>query len=471
MNKTKVICTIGPASIEKDVLRQMIEKGMDIVRLNLSHGHEEFCDKAIKNVRELEREMNRTIGILLDTKGPEIRIGKTKEDIIKLKCGTVVKIIPGNEVNDDKTITTDYDGLYEDISIGHQVLLNEGVTILKVIDKYDETVICEVEVEGMVPSRSKVHFPDTNLNIPFLSKKDKKDIEYATEKNIDFIALSMISSKEDVLEVNDMLIELNNDHLDIIAKIENAAAVANLDEIISVSDGVMVARGDMGVELTMPKVPMVQKEIITKCHEHGKISIVATEMMASMETHARPTGAEVADVANAVMMATDAVMLSGETTIGQYPVETVDIMNKIIASAEEDINYIELLDNAMRTEKQDITSAIAYSVVDSANRLKTKAIVAATNSGYTAKKISRFRPNCPIIATSPNQGVVRSLTLNYGVIPIYSPTLNSTDEIVDTAKKVATKVMNLEKGDQIIITGGFPSKEVKHTNFMKIEEI
>lgn len=471
MNKTKVICTIGPASLDKNIMKQMIEKGMDVIRLNLSHGHIDFCNKAISTLRELEREMGVNIGILIDTKGPEVRVGKTDEPIVKLKAGSIVNIVKDEVINNGKILSVDYDGLYDDISIGHHVLLNEGVTILKVVDKYDDIIVCEVEIEGVYQSCAKVHFPDTNLNIPFLSKKDKKDIEYAHAMDVDFIALSMVNNKEDILEVNDMLINLKNDHMAIISKIENASAAANLDDIIEVSDGVMVARGDMGVELTMAKVPAVQREIISKCHEKGKVSIVATEMMASMETHVRPTGAEVADVANAVMAAADAVMLSGETTIGKYPVETVDIMNKIIESAEEDINYIELLDSAMRTEKQDITSAIAYSVVDSANRLKARAIVAATASGYTARKISRFRPSCPIIATSPDIHVVRGLTLNYGLYPVQTAMLNSTDEIVATAKKVSIKMLNLEKNDKIVITGGFPTKEVKHTNFMKIEEI
>lgn len=471
MNKTKVICTIGPASIDKEIMRKLIEKGMDAIRLNLSHGQTEFCDKAIKTLRELEKEMDVNIGIILDTKGPEVRVGKTTEPIIKLKCGTIVNIVKDDVINTDKLLSTDCHCLYDDIAIGHHVLLNEGVTILKVVDKYDGVIVCEVEVEGIYLNKDKVHFPDTNLSLPFLSKKDICDIQYAHANNVDFIALSMISSKEDVLEVNDMLINLKNNHMGIIAKIENAAATNNLDEIIKVSEAVMVARGDMGVELTMAKVPAIQKEIIEKCHYYGKISIVATEMMASMETHARPTGAEVADVANAVIASADAVMLSGETTIGNYPVETVDIMNKIIRSTEEDMNYIQLLDTAMRTEKQDITSAIAYSVVDSANRLKTKAIVAATASGYTARKISRFRPSCPIIATSPDIDVVKSLTLNFGVYPVQTPIINSTDEIVKTSKKVAIKMMELERTDKIIITGGFPSKEVKHTNFMKIEEI
>mgnify|MGYP001809924635 CR=1 FL=1 len=314
--------------------------------------------------------MGVTIGVLLDTKGPETRIGKTPEKFIRFAKGNFVTIVKDDVVNNEKVLTCDYDGLYDDISIGHQVLLNDGVTTLKVVDKYDDKIICQVENEGIAFSHSKVHFPNTNLNIPFLSKKDKRDIEYAHAMNVDYIALSMISTKEDVLEVNDMLINLQNNHISIIAKIENASAVEHLDEIVEIADGVMAARGDMGVELTMARVPMVQKEIIEKCHEHGKISIVATEMMASMEKNARPTGAEVADVANAVMVAADAVMLSGETTIGSYPIETVEMMNKIIAVAEEDINYIELLDNAMRTEKQDITSAIAYRGVVSANILK-----------------------------------------------------------------------------------------------------
>lgn len=307
--------------------------------------------------------------------------------------------------------------------------------------------------------------------MPFLSNKDRNDILYANQMKVDYLALSFVSSAEDVLNVNDILIDLNNDHIGIIAKIENERAVEEIDEIIKVSEGIMIARGDLGVEVPMERVPGIQKSIISKCHNMGKVSIVATELLATMETNTRPTRAEVSDVANAVLDGADAVMLSGETTVGKFPLETLSIMEKIIESAEEDINYFEMLDKAMRTEKQDITGMIAYSVAECADRLKCKAIIAPTISGYTARKMSRFRPSCPIIAVSPDINTVKSLNLHFGVTPVLIEDLSSFDKIIKKSKEITKSLMDTAEGDKIIVTGGYPFKEVKHTNFMKIEEL
>jgi pyruvate kinase len=307
--------------------------------------------------------------------------------------------------------------------------------------------------------------------MPFLSKQDRDDILLAHTLNIDFIALSFVNGHEDVLEVNDMLINMGNDHIGIIAKVENESAFEDIDEIIKVSEGVMVARGDLGVEVPMERVPGIQKAIISKCHVAGKVSIVATEMMTSMEVNVIPTRAEVSDVANAVLDGTDAVMLSNETTNGIYPIETLQMMEKIIAAAEKDVDYLNFMDKAIRTETRDTTGMIAYDVAETSNYLKCKAIFAPTISGYTARKISRFRPNCPIIAVSPSSAAVKSLALHFGVVPVLIGELKSLDRIIEISKKMVKDMIEIEPGDKIVITGGYPFKEVKHTNFMKIEEL
>ena len=471
MNKTKIIATIGPASSDKETLRSLITSGMDVARLNLSHANNGFCTEIINRINELNKELETNVAIMVDTEGPSIRIDKFSGGNAYLKKGDKIRIYMEEVLGDSTKFSVNYSNLINDVKYNTIIKLDDGRIDLEVIDKGNNYLLCEVKGEGIIEDHKRVNVPGTKLSIPFLSKKDKESILYANRMGIDFIALSFVSSSDDILEVNDLLIELDNDHIGIIAKIENESAVDGIDEIIRVSDGIMIARGDLGVEVPMERVPGIQKSIISKCHNMGKVSIVATEMLSSMESSSRPTRAEVSDVANAVLDSTDAVMLSGETTIGKYPAETLKVMEKIIASAEEDINYIELLGKAMRTEKQDITGSIAYSVAECANRLKCKAIVAPTMSGYTARKMSRFRPSCPIVAVSPDINTVKSLALYFGVYATLIDELNSFDKIVKKSQEVVKQVIDIEEGDKIIITGGYPFKEVKHTNFMKIEEI
>jgi len=471
MKKTKIICTIGPASYTKDVMRKMIEEGMDIVRLNLSHADHSFCKEVIKNVRELNEELSKNVTIMMDLKGPALRIGKIKNYTARLEANTIIRIMNDDVVGDKAAFSINYKGLINDVKQGQKILLDDGLIELTVLAKDNTDILCRVENEGVIENNKGVNIPGLKLKIPFLSDKDKEDIIFASKMDVDFLALSFVNSAFDVLEISDLLIELKNDHIGIIAKIETENSINDIDEIIKVSDAIMIARGDLGVEVPLEKLPNIQKEIIEKCYLADKVSIVATEMLASMQLNKRPTRAEVSDVANAVLDGADAVMLSGETTVGNYPVETVNVMRRIIESAEQDINYFDLLDKAMKNEKQDITSAIAYSVVDSANRLKVKNIVASTKTGYTARKISRFKPSCPIIATSPNYSTVRSLTLNWGVYPALVKEAINTDDIVEEAKKISIKLTKLETGDKIIITGEFPVSRAKHTNFMKIEEM
>lgn len=471
MKKTKIITTLGPVSCSKEVLRQLITEGMDVARLNLSYADYSFCDQVINHIKTLNQELNTNITIMLDLQGPAIRVGKFRNGRAKLRKNDLIRIEPGSALGNHTFFNVSYQELVDDIRPGNKLLLAGGLIELTVVRIDSKDIVCRVENDGLIEDNQELSVPGVKLKLPFLSKKDKEDIKYACAMDVDFLALSHIRDTYNVLDVNDLLIELKNDHIGLIAKIETKTALLAIDDIIKVSDGIMIARGDLGTEVPMEKIPNIQKDIIDKCHEANKVSIVATEMLASMQINKRPTRAEVSDVANAVLDGVDSVMLSGETTIGKYPVETVNIMRRIIESTEENINYLKLLDQAMKTERQDITSAIAYSVVDSANRLKVNNIVACTNSGYTARKISRFRPSCPIIATSPDEYTVRSLTLNWGVYPVLVNQYDSTDQIIKNAIKVSKTLMKLDTGDTIIITGGFPAKNIKHTNFMKIEKI
>lgn len=470
MKKTKVIATIGPASKDIEVLKNLILSGMDVARINLRYADKEFCKDIVNKINNLNKELKTNIAILFDLEGPDITVGHFSGGSAYLNKGDKIRIYMDEILGDSTKFSISYPNLINEIKVNSLIKINDGLIELKIIDKEINYLLCEVIIGGFIEDGKGVNVP-VHLNIPFLRQKDIKDIELANELNVDYLALSHVRSYEDVLSVNDMLINLGNDHMAIISKIENEHALEELDEIIRNSEGIMVARGDLGVELPMERIPRIQKMIINKCHIEGKISIVATELLSSMENIVRPTRAEVADIANAVLEGTDAVMLSGETTIGNYPVETMDVMSKIIESTEQDQNYYEFLDTSMRSEKQDITGSVAYSAVECAIRLKCKAIVTPTISGYTARKISRFRPSCPIIAITPDINVVKNLSLYYGIYPVLEHDVNSFDKIMKISKEKAKNILKLEEKDKIIITGGYPFKEVKHTNFMKIEEV
>lgn len=470
MKKTKVMATIGPASKDIEVLKNLILSGMDVARINLRYANKEFCKDIVNKINNLNKELKTNIAVLFDLEGPDITVDHFSGGSAYLNKGDKIRIYMDEILGDSTKFSISYPNLINEIKVNSLIKINDGLIELKIIDKEINYLLCEVIIGGFIEDGKGVNVP-VHLNIPFLRQKDIEDIELANELNVDYLALSHVRSYEDVLSVNDMLINLGNDHMAIISKIENEHALEELDEIIRNSEGIMVARGDLGVELPMERIPRIQKMIINKCHIEGKISIVATELLSSMENIVRPTRAEVADIANAVLEGTDAVMLSGETTIGNYPVETMDVMSKIIESTEQDQNYYEFLDTSMRSEKQDITGSVAYSAVECAIRLKCKAIVTPTISGYTARKISRFRPNCPIIAITPDINVVKNLSLYYGIYPVLEHDVNSFDKIMKISKEKAKNILKLEEKNKIIITGGYPFKEVKHTNFMKIEEV
>lgn len=470
MNKTKMIATIGPSSYKKDVIREILREGVDVVRINMSHSDFDFAQNVILNVRDLDRELGLSTGIMIDTRGPEIRIGTLEKNKIKLEKGKTIKIVRGPVVGNENIISTSFRDLVSYAKMGEKLLVNDGNVELVVVSKDTDTLVCFINNDGYIKSNCSINIPDADFSIKFLSEFDKETIKFAVNMQADYIALSHVNDQLDVLDVNDLLIELNDDHIQIISKIENKNAIDEIKSILKVSDGVMIARGDLGIEVQIEKIPSIQKKIANAAKDAEKICVVATEMLSTMQENPRPTRAEVSDVANAVLDGTDAVMLSSETAIGKYPIETVKTMNKIIDEIENEINYNDLLLEYSRKDKIDISMAIAYSTVDSANRVKASAIVCSTLSGDTAKKISHYRPGCPVIAISPDEKTVRGLSINYGIIPMNAPVVTSTDEIVQISVEAAKKALNLTQG-KIVIAGSFPLKKISYTNFMKIEEI
>lgn len=471
MKKTKVIATIGPATKDKEKIKELILNGMDIARINMSHANQEFLKYVVDTINELNKELNTFVSTMLDTEGPSVRVGHLDGGHAYLTKGDKIRIYEEEILGNSTKFSVHYTKLLENVKVNTTLKINDGLVELLVLEKGNDYLLCEVIEGGIIEEGKRVNIIGINLELPFLSQRDKEDILFASKLNVDFVALSFVSTHEDVLEVNDLLINSNDSHMTILSKIENAYALEDLDDIIKVSDGIIVARGDLGVELPLEKIPGIQKQIINKCHHASKVSIVATEMMTSMEEKTRPTRAEVSDVANAVLEGVDCMLLAGETTVGRYPTEALSMMSKIIESAEEDMDYHELLDQAMRTERQDTTGSLAYSVVECANRLKVAVIVAPTMSGYTAKKISRFRPTCPILAMSPDLETVKSLNVYYGVYPVLIENTKSFDKMMELSKTKATQKFMISEGSRIIITGGYPFKEVKHTNFMKIEDL
>lgn len=469
MKKTKIIATIGPSSENKEMLKAMVAGGLNVIRINMSHALYEEVDNRIRLIRELNKELNTYTGILVDTKGPEIRTGLFVNGALSLEKGQIIEITSEDVLCSDK-VCIRYPNLYNDLSVNTVVLLNNGLIKLTVISKENNKLMARVENSGIIKNKRSVNLPGIKFSTPFISEKDREDILYAIKVDADFLALSFVSSKEDVMEVREILKQANNKHMQIISKIENQYAIDNIDEIIEVSDGIMVARGDLGVEFDMEKLPTLQKELCFKTREAGKICIVATEMLGSMESSVRPSRAEVSDVATAVFDGTDAVMLSGETALGQYPVETVSIMSKIVKNAEENL-YSYQLTNQVRKSGKNITETIAYSVFDMADQLNAKAIIASTMTGYTAKKVSRYRPSAPIIAITPETNTLRSLVLHYGVYPALTKLADNTDEIYKIAIDTAKSLLDLKEKDIVIITGGIPFGQTNNTNLVKIEEL
>ncbi len=470
MKKTKIVCSIGPSSSEIDVLRKMIQGGMDVARFDLGKLSYSFCTETVDKIHKLEKELGKTIGIFFENRGPEMRVGTISNGKVYLKAGNELLITTESIIGNEEKIYLNYPNLLNDAQLGMELLFNSGRVKVKMLGKKDDMLLCEVLEEGYIFSHETVHIPKLDYSLSYLNEKNKEDILFAIGQDVDFLGLSFIRNSNDVLDVTDLLIEEENDHIQLITKIENEACLEDLDRIIELSDGLMIARGDLGIELPIEQLPGIQKSVIMKVHQENKLGIVSTEMLASMEHDKRPTRAEVSDVYNAVMDLADAVSLGNETSSGLYPVESVETMVNIVNQAEQETDYEQVLQEIRRNEKQDVTSLIAHAVVDIANHLNANAIVTPTNSGYTAKKISRFRPKCMIIATSPIEDTVRSLTLHYGVYPTLAKEYATTDEIVDHCGTKAKEILNLKKGNHYVITGGFPAS-LQNTNFIRVEEV
>ena len=471
MNKTKMIGTVGPSSSDYDILKDMILSGVDVIRINMAYATVDFARDVILNVRKIDLENGIETGIMLDTKGPELRIGGLEKPFINLEKDKLIKVVCSEIVGNNNIISVTNENIIFHSKIHDFIYINDGIVKLEVIDKNNDTLLCKIKNNGIIKSYSSINIPNVSIDMKFLSNYDKEIIKFATMMQVDYIALSHVKEEMDVLDVNDLLIELNDNDIQILSKIENKTAINQIDKILSVSDGIIISRGDLGIEIGVEKVPVIQKKLIKKVKEKEKIAVVSTEMLASMGENIKPTRAEVSDVANAVLDKTDALMLGAETAIGNFPVESVREMNKIIDEIENEIDYNDLLLEINRNEEISISKAIAYSSVDSANRVKAAAIVCSTLSGKTAKDISNYRPSCPVIAMSPSSKVVRGLAINYGIIPIGIGMAESTDELVDISINSVKKVLDLKAKDKVVIVGSFPIKSINYTNYMKIEEI
>ncbi len=469
MKKTKIICSIGPASSRPEIMEQMVLAGMNVARINFTHATLEERNQVLESIEQVRKKTKKSLAILWDTKGPEFRTGMFENDEIALIEGEQIRIIQGNFIGNQDRFCVNHEEALENLHVGDKILLENAKMELKVISKETDGVTCQIVHGGTLGNHKSISVPGIHLNIPYVSDDDLEDITYACQNGGEYLAISFVSSKEDVLEIRKILKEKNREDLQIICKIESDLAIQNLEEILEVSEGVMIARGDLGTEIASEVLPIVQKDIIKTCRKKGKICVVATEMLETMMENVRPKRAETSDIANAVLDGTDAVMLSGETTIGKYPVETVQAMANICEVTEQ---YAKFDNKKYLESSENIPTAIADCVYESAKILNAKLICAASMSGYTARLISNFKPTTPILALCPDEETGRRLALNWGVYPMVLPLCHSSDEILVKSVEKAKEFMYLETGDIIIITGSFPNTgESRPTNLMKIEEI
>ena len=473
MKKTKIVCTIGPASESEEMLEKLMTAGMNVARLNFSHGSHEEHAARIATIRKVATKLNKNIGILLDTKGPEIRTHDMQNGMIMLQKGADVTVSMHEVEGTEEKFSVTYPQLIDDIEVGAYILLDDGLVELEVkeIDKAAGEVHCTVLNTGELKNKKGVNLPGVSVNLPGITEKDAADIRFGIEQDVDFIAASFVRRASDVLEIRRILEDEKNDNITIIPKIENQEGIDNIDEILEVSDGLMIARGDMGVEIPPEAVPVVQKDLIRKCNKLGKPVITATQMLDSMQRNPRATRAEASDVANAIYDGTDAVMLSGETAAGAYPEEAVIAMNNIALAAEQAQDYKKLLSDRTKLVETSLVNAIGVSTAHTALNLNVKAIVAATESGNTARTISKYRPKSDIIAVTPKATTARQCSLIWGVYPVIREGIYSTDELLNNAVATAVDTGRVVNGDLIIITAGVPTGETGTTNLMKLHLI
>ncbi len=469
MRKTKIICTIGPASDSEETLREMMLAGMDVARCNFSHGTHDDHLARFERIKKVREELDRPVAIMLDTKGPEYRIKTFKNDKIMLKDGDTFTFTTDDIIGDETRVAVTYKNLVNDLEVGDTVLVNNGLVIFKVKELKGNDAICDVVVGGELSNRKSMNFPNRLLKQKFLSDQDKDDLLFGIENGVDFVAASFVSTKQDMVDMRTFLDEHGGQDIDIIAKIENRSGIDHIDEICEIADGIMVARGDLGVEVPFIEVPSIQKYLIKKCRLLGKLVVTATEMLESMIHSPRPTRAEISDVANAVYDGSSAIMLSGETANGKYPVLAVKNMAEIASFTENKIDYIQLFRNTNFQIRSDI-DAVSHSTCDMAIDVNAKAIVVSSISGKTVRWVSRFRCPVDILAVTTSEKVWRKINLSWGVTPTMAGHFEHTTPMFNHALKEATRIFNLNQGDRVILTGG-PAGSKAGTNLIKLEVV
>ena len=471
MRKTKIVCTIGPASEKHEILSQVIEAGMNVSRHNFSHGDHEEHGGRIKSVKELSKKLNKEIAVMLDTKGPEIRTGKFEPSKVELVTGSKFAIYCNKEVIGDTTqCSVTYAGLSSDVKAGDTILIDDGLVGLEVESVEEGKVNCVVKNTGLVGTHKGVNVPGVSIKLPAMTEKDMADLIFGCEIGVNLVAASFIRKAEDVKAIRKVLVENGGKDIQIFSKIENQEGVDNIDSIIEVSDGIMVARGDLGVEIPLEQVPAVQKMIIEKCNKVGKPVITATQMLDSMIRNPRPTRAEVSDVANAILDGTDAIMLSGESANGIWPVEAVQTMAKIASETQSLLKY-EVATSKARHHVPAIAGVISRAACNAAAELNATAIICATESGATAMRLSQCRPSAPIIAVTPSEKVAKKLALAWGVLAIVADRFATTDEMMEKAVEIAKTKELVKVGDTVVISAGVPMAEVGTTNLLKVSEV
>lgn len=477
MKKTKVVCTMGPNTNNRELMRKLIQNGMDVARFNFSHGDHQEHKSRMDMLKQLREEERANTAILLDTKGPEIRTGLLEggKKVI-LETGSTFILTIDDIVGCEQKVSITYSGLVDDVDKGKIILIDDGLIGLKVMSKTDRDIVCTVVNGGELGERKGVNVPNVPVRLPAITNKDKEDIKFGVEQDVDFIAASFVRNAECVLEIKAYLKELNAPYIPIIAKVENAEGIQNIDEIIRAADGIMVARGDLGVEIPAEEVPYLQKMMIQKCNNNFKTVITATQMLDSMIRNPRPTRAEVTDVANAVYDGTDAVMLSGETAQGKYPLEALQMMVHIIENSEQHLDYDLILEKAGSHLRTGVSSAIGYSSVLAAANLNAKCIITPSVSGATARVVSNLKPKQEILGVTPNERTLRRMSIYWGVRPLKSLEVNTTEDICNGAIELALVKQYIETGDVVVLTAGIPSPSVKKeksgiSNMMRIATI
>ena len=469
MRRTKIVCTLGPSTDKEEVLRNLMKNGMNVARMNFSHGTHEEQKVRLDMIKKLREELNLPVAALLDTKGPEIRIGDVEGGKLELKPGQEFTLTTEEMLGTEKKVTITYKELYKDVEPGDSILIDDGLIGMEVVRIDESDIVCRVKNGGFISNHKGVNVPGVELNMPFVSPKDLADIVFAVEQDYDFIAASFTRTAEDIMEIRKILQEHGGEKIHIIAKLENKQGVKNCEDILRVADGIMIARGDMGVEIPLEEVPVIQKELIRKAMHMGKPVITATQMLDSMMKNPRPTRAETSDVANAIYQGTSAIMLSGETAAGAYPIEAVQTMAKIAERTEQDIDYSREFKPRKLAEAPDVTSAISHATCTTAADLKAAAIVAVSKSGRTVSRIAKYLPVCPIIGCTTDERVYRQLNLLWGVTPVVMEEANTADELFDHAVELAEQKGLIARGELVVIAAGVPVGLSGTTNMMKVQ--